>query len=882
MTAAMSRARRFAGQLVAALRGHGRLEHKLILVGAVGGALFVTLVATLFLVQHQLGAVQRRLVERAMPAEQQVARLEASIGAAFGRQAQVSSTTSPAQLEPLRDRSAVEPPLRQAAGALAQLPEAAELAGNVEQFLASDRALYSAVERRHQLQATFELELNRIDGDLRALVEDSQAVSGLLRLEYVLVLRGIAASLTAGALRSDLVRTAVLGDVRAALDDTAELANAVLMLGHVTGKLGLAASSDAINSLVANELPQIRARIDQRIASLGRSVDHRPEVRARTTALAQRFGDIAPRIMDEKRAGSLVELRRRAVAEAAAAVQIRADSVTAAARLTADAAALHKAIAVQVEASVHDSAVASASARLVSLVIAVLGLLGCAFAGRRIAGGIDELETTNDHLIELKGNLESLNASLEDKVTARTQALVARDRAMQRVLDSMHEGLATVSLDGTLRPERSKAFTAWFGDPGDQPVWQVLYPGDPERCASYALGFQQLAEDVMPFELTVDQMASRIERGDRSFELELRAVHEAGVLDAVLLVVRDVTDQLAGLRAARAAHEEHRIITNLLRDRRGFLRSIEELDRLISTVRTTDDPALRARALHTVKGNAAVLGFTALASRADELEDELEREGQITAGSLTALDRGFKDSLERIRELSADARDRLDIDASDYGRLIEQLQRRAAHDDILGLVESWQREPVDNILNELASHARRLAEHSGKRVNVVVEGNGIRVVDEGLRAFFRSLVHGVRNAIDHGIEPPELRVAHGKPDTATIKLSVAFGEAGALIVSVSDDGTGVDLERVRERARGLGLPHDTGAELLDALFADGLTTRDHVTDLSGRGIGTSAVRASCRELGGEAHMISEWGRGSELRCVLPASAITASRSSEAA
>ena len=877
-----ARARRLATSLVAAARGKGGLEDKLILVGALGGALFVTLVATLFIVQQQLGRVQARLVEQSMPAEQQIARLEASIGAAFGRQAEVSSTVSAAQLAPLRDRSAVELPLRQAAGELAHMEGAAQLAANVDAFLAADLALYGAVERKHGVQAAFEAELGRIDGDLRALVEDSQAVSGLLRLEYVLVLRGVAESLAAGAARSDLVRAAVLGDVRGALDDTAELANAVLVLGHVTGKLGLAATSDALNSLVANELPQIRARIERQIAALGKSVDARPDVAARSQVLSQRFADIAPRIMDEKRDGSLVALRRRVVAEAAAAMKIRADAVAAAARLTTDAGALHKLVAAQVAAAVHASAVTTASARLVSLFIVLLGLAGCVFAGRRISGGIDELETTNKNLTELKGNLESLNANLEDKVAARTQALSTRDRAMQRVLDSMNEGLATVSLDGTLQPERSRAFTRWFGDPGSAPLWRVLFPDDPARAANFALGFEQVVEDVLPFELSIDQLPTEVERAGRCFVLEVLPVRERSKLDALLVVVRDVTDQRTLLRAERAAREDHKVIANLLRDRRGFRRSVEELDRLITTARGATQREIAARALHTLKGNAAVLGFAALAALAHTIEDELEREGHVAAASYALLEHGFQDSLRRIEELSADARDRMDIDSDDYNRLVEQLQRRAAYDEILSLVDSWQREPVDNILGELAGHARRLAEHSGKRLNIVAEGNGIRVCDEGLRAFFRSLIHAVRNAIDHGIELPAVRASHGKQETGLLRLTAQVAETGALVVSITDDGAGVDLERARERARRFGLPHTTDTEVLDALFTDGLTTRDTVTELSGRGVGTSAIRAACRELGGEAHLLSQVGRGSELRCVLPAGLLAVAPSTRAA
>src|SRR6266568_3948182 len=175
-------------RLLSAARGRGGLEDKLVLLGVISGGLFVTLVATLFVVQQRLGSTQRRLADEALPAEKQIGRLEASIGAAFGRQAQVSSTVDLKQLEPLRDRSAVEAPLRQAARAIAErLGEPARaLDPHVAAFLDADAALYAAVARRHELQAAFEKELGAVDGDVRALVQDSQAVSGMLRLEYVL------------------------------------------------------------------------------------------------------------------------------------------------------------------------------------------------------------------------------------------------------------------------------------------------------------------------------------------------------------------------------------------------------------------------------------------------------------------------------------------------------------------------------------------------------------------------------------------------------------------------------------------------------------------------------------------------------------------------
>ena len=875
----MKRVRDSLSSLALALRGRGELEDKLVLLGVIGGVMFLTLVGTLFYVQGSMGRAQERLVEQTLPAERGIARLETTIGAAFGRQAQISSTADLDQLQPLRDRTAVEQPLRQASREIVARiadvsPElsvrALDLARHVDEFLAADAALLAAVERRHRLQEHFETELGSIDTDLRALVEDSQAVAGMLRLEYVLVLRNIAASLAGGATRMDLVRTAVLGDVRGALDETGELANAVLRLGWLGGKLGLASTTDAINSIAANELPQNRARINGLIAALDRRVDTRPDAAARQQKLAARFGSIAPRIMDEKREASLVTLRRKVVAEASAATGIRAQAIEAARELTTDSAFLQKRVAQLVADSVTDQKRTSTTVRLFSIFVTLMGLLGCAVAARRIRQGVAELEDRNQRLTGLKENLEHLNANLESKVSERTAALMERDRAMQRVLDSMTEGLATVSLDGSLRPERSRAFTAWFDAQPGARIWDVLFPGDEEGASMFRAGFEQLTDDFLPFEVAADQLPSRFQRGDRCLELEVRAVHQDGVLDAILFVLSDVTEQVGALAAEQAAREQQRVIGNLLRDRRGFQRSIEEIQSLIGVTRNPTDGITLRRALHTIKGNCAVLGFAAMAELAHRLEDELELDGELSPSAIDMLEACCHDSLRRIHEFIEHARGRIDIDQGDYSSLVEHLRRREDYMTILTLVERWQQEPIGNALQGLAGHARRLAEQVHKRVEVAVIGAGIRIANEQLRVFLGSLVHAVRNSIDHGLETPLERAAAGKPETCRLTLSAQVSSEH-LVVTITDDGRGIDFDRVRHRAGELGLPSETRADALEAIFAAGVTTRAEITQISGRGIGMGAVRSACRELGGEAHVSSEWGRGTELLCLLPRS-----------
>jgi two-component system chemotaxis sensor kinase CheA len=126
-------------------------------------------------------------------------------------------------------------------------------------------------------------------------------------------------------------------------------------------------------------------------------------------------------------------------------------------------------------------------------------------------------------------------------------------------------------------------------------------------------------------------------------------------------------------------------------------------------------------------------------------------------------------------------------------------------------------------------------------------------------------VHAVRNAVDHGIETPEERSAAGKSMPANIYLRARVENAD-LVIELQDDGRGINWNKLAERAKQRGLPHHTQNELLEVLFMDGVSTRDEVSDLSGRGIGMGALRASCLALHGSVEVESQPGKGTLLRC----------------
>lgn len=181
---------------------------------------------------------------------------------------------------------------------------------------------------------------------------------------------------------------------------------------------------------------------------------------------------------------------------------------------------------------------------------------------------------------------------------------------------------------------------------------------------------------------------------------------------------------------------------------------------------------------------------------------------------------------------------------------------------------------VDDLGSTVIQAGHGLAAELGKRVQIDVDTIGVRVAPEVRRALGEALLHTVRNAIDHGVEEPAQRVAAGKPATARIDVRAEV-EGARVIVEIRDDGRGVELERVRDRAieRALIAPEQAPSTpteaLLELLFHPGFSTAAAITHVSGRGVGLDAVRASVQEVGGLVSIATAPGAGTCIRLELP-------------
>lgn len=215
---------------------------------------------------------------------------------------------------------------------------------------------------------------------------------------------------------------------------------------------------------------------------------------------------------------------------------------------------------------------------------------------------------------------------------------------------------------------------------------------------------------------------------------------------------------------------------------------------------------------------------------------------------------------------------------------LTKLKRAAEHDQrtLAGMTDSLLHDvkemhllPFSSLLEIFPRFARELVREQGKDVELAIQGGEIEIDRRILEEMKDPLIHLLRNAIDHGIEQPAVRVARRKPPRGTITLAITQKDSGKVEVLVADDGAGIDAARVKAAARKLGVVSAEEAErlgereVLALAFQSGVTTSPIITDVSGRGLGLAIVREKVERLGGTVALESQPGAGTAFRIVLP-------------
>lgn len=226
-----------------------------------------------------------------------------------------------------------------------------------------------------------------------------------------------------------------------------------------------------------------------------------------------------------------------------------------------------------------------------------------------------------------------------------------------------------------------------------------------------------------------------------------------------------------------------------------------------------------------------------------------------------------------LTEAVADTRETTRHMQHQLRQISEQVfQQQRLHRQLSETILRTRLVPVRSIEGRLERTVRETCRQTGKEAVIQLEGQNLQIDNSTLQSMLPPLLHMLRNAIDHGIEVPNERIAAGKPQQGTIK--VHFEQKGDRIyLTLSDDGKGLDTERIKARAleRGLITPNQTlsESELLRLILRPGFTTRTEVSDVSGRGIGMDVVQTAVEELQGSLELTSVPGQGTTIHIQLP-------------
>jgi two-component system chemotaxis sensor kinase CheA len=199
---------------------------------------------------------------------------------------------------------------------------------------------------------------------------------------------------------------------------------------------------------------------------------------------------------------------------------------------------------------------------------------------------------------------------------------------------------------------------------------------------------------------------------------------------------------------------------------------------------------------------------------------------------------------------------------------LEQVGRTTS--DLQDLVMKIRMLPLDTVFNRFPRMIRDISVELNKEINFVIEGAETELDRTVIDEIGEPLIHLLRNAADHGVETQQERTAAGKTPVGTVKL-VAYQEGTKALIKVIDDGAGINVEKVKAKAEKMGISTDglTDSDIKNLIFAQGFSTNEVVTDISGRGVGMDVVKTKIAALGGTVDLVSEEGKGSTFVIKLP-------------
>ncbi len=408
---------------------------------------------------------------------------------------------------------------------------------------------------------------------------------------------------------------------------------------------------------------------------------------------------------------------------------------------------------------------------------------------------------------------------------------------------------------------------------------EVLF-SDKRSQENFSLLLSQVFDDVLPEEFVFDQLPQQTQIGDKWISFLGSIVRdESGKIKSVLFTMSDITE----LRKAEVENSRIQSTLKILKSRNTFDFFISEVPnsirRIESQLKNHEGNKNEVRmVLHTIKGNFAMFGVDSIAKTIHRIEDSLE----IEPKQIKVVENSIVEFLDSQREILGLEYGKKPITTIQMGTLelykfVSDVQKSKNMEEVQKKVFRFAQDSKQiaarEALASLVECAQKLANRLGKHVEIQVKGGEVKVDFQAFHLVFESLINAVRNSLDHGFELPHERGKKG--EVCHLTFEVAYDGADNLILSLEDDGRGVDFAKLGDalERKGRCSPERfaslSNQEKLEFLFEGDLSTTETVSDISGRGMGMAGIRKEARVHGGDAKIESKFGVGTKVIVTLP-------------
>ena len=497
-----------------------------------------------------------------------------------------------------------------------------------------------------------------------------------------------------------------------------------------------------------------------------------------------------------------------------------------------------------------------------------------------------------------QGLMNSIRTLMEKQIKTSKELMKEREKALNNFLRVSDQGI--FSFDKNLQVEwgyskECEDVLAVKGLEGKS-IPKLFYKDEREQ-QEFQKVFQLIFENNVNAKEAFGLLDEEISLGDKELSLEYTRLDK----DKIICVMSNITEKKKLRTRLKAEQELHENILKIISNNKFFSSFLREAESLFNALDDLLDDKYDAAAgeknlvlrVHDFKANSAFFGFSKTMEKAHALENffvahkdlkHLSNSEEFESQCIE-LKKSFKDNMDFVTNNISEEwlqSESLSVSTQRIVEIEEACKSKYPNDtELLQMLQSLYFVRAAEVFHRFGSMARELMDKCGKKIKPVsIKGGDVLVPKESFFPLANVLTHIIRNMAYHGIEAPKERVSKKKDERGKISIEIASKDEDQenkhYSILISDDGKGIDFEKVKKEAEKMGLVNETGttqAELVKLLFSQKISTASQINEVSGRGAGLVSVQQAVDQLSGKIHVKSKKDSGTAFVINIPHSAV---------